>query len=543
MMKRRTLFLFLVVLLVMILMPAVNAGVLDKVWGAVTGFVTNYDSHKEAYNFILLLIIFIAAFSISARKVAQYAGWEDKSKNAITALGVAMGFAFTFAAYSFLKGRGVYFLDYLGPFSILALIVLILLLVIFVVYKHSPEKSKFTPFFIAMGIIILFYVLGVLFPGFPENFGEDMALIIYIIYIAALVYAIVATILFVLNLFGGLSVGTSEKMREYASRIKDAGGPEQAQQSAENVARGAEQIDQQAAAQDQQLREFQDQLNRAQAAAAQDPARAADMLKEAQAAIDNERRANREQAARIQQLEQQLKVLPVPDSEKEEAKAAVDQAKQELAKTDAQENEASEAIKQEAKNPTPEGINKIKGLLPEHSTLGGVKRVEMVARRAKKTCDDTKKFYEHIAKLKVETSGWLMREIRFLNDMEKRLPIFIERKVKYRPRSERREFWKAKQFIAQLSHVDYDTALKMAGLNNKLLTITAGGGEISKAIDEGITYKEELEALGKKKLTPDQERATRTLIQKSIEKVLKKLDGLVKEAIKIAEGLLVEIRK
>ena len=222
-MNKKKLELFYVGLLLFIIaIPSAAAASLNDIINRIQTIVVNLPYYRESLSFMLMLIIFLSAWSIGGRKATEWMQWPDSSRNAVTAISVALGFASTITTYFFLSSRGIYLTDVIfGGLGVLLLIAIIAIWVISKV-RTGGETTPLVLFIIAAAIVLGRRLLEWLFPGFPTDLGNIPEFIIDIIYWLAVAYMLWSIIAYFFNFMRAPTGLAADTLVSGASRIGGA---------------------------------------------------------------------------------------------------------------------------------------------------------------------------------------------------------------------------------------------------------------------------------------------------------------------------------
>ena len=225
-MKKLNLFSIELVLLFLVAIPSVTAAPITDLFNRVQVLISNLPFYEQALTFIALLILFLAVFRVGGTKMSQTFNWGEDSNNANTAISVTLALIATVSSYVFLNSKGIYiFHPILSKIFLMVLIGLVIYRVISII-KTDGELGGLGKFFIAVGIVAGYHLIKWLFfTNFPDNLGEVLAIIVYVIYGAAILYMIIAIFGFLRDEIRDGGDGGRDRDRD-RNRDRDDGGDE-----------------------------------------------------------------------------------------------------------------------------------------------------------------------------------------------------------------------------------------------------------------------------------------------------------------------------
>jgi hypothetical protein len=187
-MKKKTLMLIsLSLFLFIMVMPSALAFGMSDFFTLITDFSNGYNQFKDAYNYIAMAILTMAVFTIGSKGVSKLLGWDDSNaKNAITAFIAVVGIGGGLGIFHQLRAINVYPLDFFGKFGGLGIAIIVFFWLFSFFYKGEGGNPRIKYFVMAVVIILLFYALEAMFPGFPVNLGGYETLIYLVLSIAVI---------------------------------------------------------------------------------------------------------------------------------------------------------------------------------------------------------------------------------------------------------------------------------------------------------------------------------------------------------------------
>ena len=197
-MKKLNLFLIEGILLFLIVIPNVVAISLNDMIARGQGILSSIPYYEQVLTFVALLVLFLSIFRVGATKMAAQLNWGDNSSNATTALSVVMALVATISSFLFLNSQGVYITNpLLGKIFLMLGIGFVIYHAIHV-FRTEGEMGELGRFLLAIGILGAYHAIKwMFFSDFPDNLGENLAMIIEIIYLVAAGYILLAILLFI----------------------------------------------------------------------------------------------------------------------------------------------------------------------------------------------------------------------------------------------------------------------------------------------------------------------------------------------------------
>ena len=357
-----------------------------------------------------------------------------------------------------------------------------------------------------------------------------------------------------------------EKMKEYFPNTSKPAELDRATKKAENLSEAAESLEDKAENIDKQGKEIQQEIAAIEENSEKNPQETPDQLKELYAKLDEQRNDLSDLASTMEAIANEIRSLNNTPENKAQIEAAVKEGLKEIYEWMSRIEEAMKRSKVAIRKPTSTNVVNINqppqkalpsGFIPRALlTYEGplikepIKDIIKVVRKTKATYETFDNANEDYEKLVTNAEMWLIRETKFLKNLQIRLGDFIERKIRFtRTRVERGEFREAKRLIAFVRVTDPAKADGMESLNNKLALLVSRGGSIARSIQEGISVKEELENLQKqlqRKDLSDSKRSTlvgiyNLKLQRELPRITEEARKKIRDALKIAEGLIIEV--